>query len=146
MFILILALSCSQRPGNGNLVSSNPFLIGKWTGEGRFFDTDLHAEVGLVKIEIVIKGDSAIHCKIGEALMINTSIAKTKYGFEIRGELVSTVKKGMDLDKNHLIILLVLPEEGRDDVTTSDANFHLKSNYFFDFSMRVGGVKLTKEP
>lgn len=146
LVLVILALSCSQRSGNGDLVSTNPFLMGKWTGDGRFFDTDLNTEVGLVRIEIEIKGDSAIHGKIGEAQMINTSIAKAKYGFAIKGELDSKLKKGMDLDKKYLVILLVLPEEGRADVNTSDANFHLKSNYAFDLSMRVGGVMLTKEP
>jgi len=145
MFILILAISCNQKPDNKNLVASNPFLIGKWTGEGRFLDIDLNDEIGLVKIEIEIKEDNTILGKIGEAHLINTSIIEAKYGFEIKVELNSKLKKGSDLDKDHLIILLVLPEENRVDVATSDANFHLKSNYTFDFSMRVGGVILTKE-
>jgi hypothetical protein len=145
MFILILAISCDQKPDNGNLVASNPFLIGIWAGEGRFLDIDLNNEVGVVKIEIEIKEDNTILGKIGEAQIINTSIIEAKYGFEIKGELDSKLKKGSDLDKDHLIILLVLPEENRVDVATSDANFHLKSNYIFDFSMRVGGVILKKE-
>jgi len=42
------------------------------------------------------------------------------------------------------LILFVVPEENREDMTTADANFHVKSNYTFDFGMRVGGVMLTK--
>lgn len=147
IFILTLAISCnSQNTDNGNLVASNPYLIGKWTGEGKFLDVDLNSEVGLVKIEIEIKEDNTILGKIGEAQLINTSITEAKYGFEIKGKLDTKLKKGSDLDKDHLIILLVFPEENREDKTSSDANFHLKSNYTFDFSMRVGGVILTKEP
>jgi len=146
MFILILAISCNnQNTDNENLIASNPYLIGKWTGEGRFLDRDLDKEIGIIKIEIEIKEDNTIHGKIGEAKLVNTRIAEAKYGFEIRGKLDSKLKNGNDLKKNHLIILLVLPEENRKDVTTSDANFHLKSNYTFDFSMRVGDVILSKE-
>ena len=145
MFILILAISCNQKPNNENLVASNSFLIGKWTGDGKLFDVDINKEVGLIKIEIEIKEDNTIHGKIGEAQLINTSITEAKYGFGIKGELDSKLKTGVDLNKDHLIILFVVPEENRQDVTKSEANFHLKSNYTFDFSMRVGGVILTKE-
>ncbi len=145
MLIFILAISCNHKPDNGNSVASNPFLIGKWAGEGRFLDINLNNEVGVVKIEIEIKEDNTILGIIGEAQLINASITETKYGFEIKGKLDSELKKGSDLNKDHLIILLVIPEENRKDVTKSDANFHLKSNYTFDFSMRVGGVLLTKE-
>ena len=146
MFILTLVISCvGQNTDKENLVASNPYLIGKWTGEGKFLNVDLDKEIGIVMIEIEIKEDNTILGKIGEAQLINTSIAEAKYGFEIKGKLDSKLKNDSDLDKDHLIILLVLPEENREDVTTSDANFHLKSNYTFDFSMQVGGVILAKE-
>lgn len=146
MFILILIISCNnQNTDNGNLVASNPFLIGKWTGDGKLFDVDISKEIGLIKIDIEIKEDNSIHGKIGEANLINTSITESKYGFEIRGELNSKLKAGIDLNKDHLIILFVVPEENRQNLTKSDSNFHLKSNYTFDFSMRVGGVILKKE-
>jgi len=141
---LLLVMGCKQMPSDENLVTDNPFLLGKWTGEGKFFDADLNKEVGLVKIEIEIGEHNIIQGKIGEALLINTSIAEAKYGFAIKGELDSEFKKGIEPKKKFLLILLVLPEEGRSDVATSDANFHLKSNYTFDFTMRVGGVMLKK--
>ncbi len=146
IFILILTISCSnQNADSENLVASNSYLIGKWSGEGKFLDGDLNKEIGVVMIEIEIKEDNTILGKIGEAQLINTSIEEVKYGFEIKGKLDSRLKSDSDLDKDHLIILLVFPEENRNDVTTSDANFHLKSNFTFDFSMRVGGVILTKD-
>lgn len=146
LLLLMLFISCgSQNTDNANIVASNPYLIGKWTGEGNFLDVNLNREVGLVKIEVEIKKDYTIHGKIGEAELIKTSITAAKYGFEIKGILNSKLKKKIDLDKDHLIILLVLPDKNRADASKSDANFHLKSNYTFDFSMRVGGVILTKE-
>ncbi len=147
MFILTLLISCvGQNTDNEILVASNPYLIGKWTGDGNFLDVDLDKEIGKIRIEIEIKKDNKILAKIGKAQLINTSIAESKYGFEIKGKLDSKLKDECDLDKDHLIILLVLPKQNKGDVLTSDANFHLKSNYTFDFSMRVGGVILTKEP
>lgn len=146
VFILILVISCTgQHTEQENLVASNPYLIGKWTGEGRFLDVDLDKEIGIVMIEIEINEDNTILGKIGEAQLISTSIAVAKYGFEIKGKLDSKLKNDSDLDKDHLIILLVLSEENRYDVTSSAANFHLKSNYTFDINMRVGGVVLSKE-
>jgi len=144
--ILALAFSCDrQSTYNGKIVASNPYLIGKWIGEGKFLDVDLDKEIGSVKIEIEIKEDNTILGKIGEANLLNTSIGEVKYGFEIRGKLDSKLNQGSDLKKDCLIILLVLPEGNRQSVTKSDANFHLKSNFTFDFTMRVGGVILTKE-
>ena len=146
MFILSLVISCvDQNTGKENLVESNLYLIGKWTGEGRFLNTTLNKNFGKVMFEIEINKDNTISGKVGEAILTKTSITKADYGFAIRGILDSKLKNDSDLDKDHLIILLVLPEKNREDVIRSDASFHVKSNYTFDFSMRVGGVILTKE-
>ena len=146
MFILTLAISCnSQNTDEGNIVASNPYLVGKWTGDGKFLDVNLDKEIGIVKIQIEIKENNTILGKIGEANLVNTSITEAKYGFEISGKLDSKLKKESGLNKDYLIILFVLPKESRQDVTKSNANFQLKSNFAFDFSMQVGGVILTKE-
>ena len=60
--------------------------------------------------------------------------------------MVSKIKKRGSEEKDHLIILLVTPEERKGGVVVSNANFHLKSNYLFDFGMRVGGVTLVRQP
>jgi hypothetical protein len=137
-----------QKSDDENVVASNPFLIGKWTGEGGFLDVDLNKEVGKVILEIEINKDNSVSGKIGDARLTKTSIEKADYGFEIKGVLDSSldsrIKKNKDVKKNHLIILLVTPFKNSKDEMVSDANFHLKTNYTFDFSMRVGGVLLTK--
>jgi hypothetical protein len=146
-FLIALVISCcGQKSEIKNIVASNPFLIGKWTGEGGFLDVNLDKEVGKVMFEIEINNDNTVSGKIGDARLTKTSIIKANYGFEIKGVLDSRIKKNKNVKKNHLIILLVTPLKNSNDVMESDANFHLKNNYIFDFNMRVGGVQLTKVP
>ena len=126
-------------------MTSHPYLLGKWEGQGRFLDVDLHNEVGLVELSIDIQERDVIVGSLGEATLTNTAIKHAKYGFEIKGILDGKVKNDMSLSKDHLIVLLVLPEGDRQNVNSSEANFHLKGNYTFDLGMRVGGVTLAKE-
>ncbi len=144
-FLIALVVSCTgQKSEIENIVASNPFLIGKWTGEGGFLDVNLDREVGKVMIEIEINNDNTVSGKVGDARLTQTSIEKANYGFQIKGVLDSRIKKNKNVKKNHLIILLVTPLKNSNNVIVSDANSHLKSNYIFDFNMRVGGVMLTK--
>jgi hypothetical protein len=144
-FLLILLMSCTgSHEKNEKLIASNPYLIGTWKGEGNFFNMSLNASIGPVPFEFTIEKDNIVSGKVGDARLTKTSISKTGYGFEIRGILDVRIKKDHDLDRDHLIILLVMPEDNRDSVNFSDANFHLKNNYIFDFRMRVGGVGLNK--
>ncbi|MDH3323218.1 MAG: hypothetical protein OEM04_09525 [Flavobacteriaceae bacterium] len=147
LLILTLLISCvDKNMDQENIIDANPYLIGKWTGEGNFLDVKLNYEIGKVIIEMEIKEDHTIVGRIGDAKLVDTNIRKANFGFTIRGKLDSKFKKDSDLEKDHLIILLVLPEKDREKSTTSSANFHLKSNYIYDSSMRVGGVLLTKTP
>ncbi|TXG34736.1 hypothetical protein [Seonamhaeicola maritimus] len=143
--VIVLSLSCAEpKADNKSVVSSNPYLIGTWSGEGKFLNIDFNKEIGVIPIQMEIKDNYEISGTIGDSELVNTSIAEVGYGFEIRGELSSKIKATSKITKDHLIILLVLPEDGREKVQMSTANFHLKSNYTFDFDMRVGGVNLMK--
>lgn len=148
LFILILStsiISCSEQSSNNEILfETHPFLEGKWTGEGRFFDVDLDENYGIIPVEIAIRRDTVLGT-FGKASLSETSITEADYGFEIKGLLDSEFSNKGNLEKDHLIILLVIPEENRDRVKSSEANFHLKSNYIFDFGMRVGGVNLIRE-
>jgi hypothetical protein len=147
IFLMTLAISCtSQKSDKENVVASNPFLIGKWTGEGKFSNLDLIKDSVIVKFEIEINKDNTISGKVGDARLKETSIAIANYGFEIKGILDSRIKKNKYVKKNHLVIMLITPVKNSKDVMVSYANFHLKSNYFFDLTMRGGEVELTKLP
>ena len=146
----ILALGCSRQAAetksDESIVAANPTLIGKWTGEGKFLDVALDKDLGKVALEVEINQDGTVAGRIGDAKLTQTSIHKARYGFEIRGLLDSPIKKDKAEKKDHLIILLVTPVKDKDGVLVSDANFHLKDNYGFDVTMRVGGVLLKKQP
>ncbi|WP_242202576.1 hypothetical protein [Aestuariivivens insulae] len=143
--VMLLSVSCIEpKTDNKSVISSNPYLIGNWSGEGRFLNIDFNKEMGGIPINIEIKDNYEIYGTIGDAELINVSMAKAKYGFEIKGKLSTRIKEQTKMDKDHFILLLVLPEEDREKATVSDANFHLKSNYIFDLAMRVGGVSLMK--
>jgi hypothetical protein len=144
--LVFLLVACTSRhEKNQKLVEANPFLTGTWKGEGKFFNASLNESFGPVPFRIVISEDN-ISGKVGDAMLTKTIISKASYGFEIKGVLDANLKIDKDLDRKHLIILLVMPEGNLDSVKYSDANFHLKNNYFFDFAMQVGGVELRKEP
>ncbi len=140
--IIISTISCSSQQNN-DLISSNQYLIGKWVGNGKFLDKNLQ-HFGLVSFEIEIKKDNTITGKIGDALLIETAIKKAKNfnGFEVYGILDTKLKKDKELNRKHLIILLNLPKGQNEIINKIDADFHLKTNFTFDFGMKVGNVQL----
>jgi hypothetical protein len=147
LLLTILVLSCTgQADEKQSVTAANPVLIGKWTGQGRFLDVALDKDLGKVPLQVEINKDNTVTGRIGDATLTQTSIKKARYGFEIHGILDSKINKNKAEKKDHLIILLVTPVKDKEGVLVSDANFHLKSRYVFDLTMRVGGVTLKKQP
>ena len=150
LYVALLALlitSCNWISSeNENIVAENPYLVGTWEGQGRLMDVAVTDKVGDIDIKIVIESDQKISLTVGDVIAENVKIENANYGFDIFGELNEEISKTNPLDKSHIIILLVLPKEDRDKTDLSLGNFHLKTNYFWDFSMRVGGVALQKDP
>jgi hypothetical protein len=143
--LALLLISCNWISSeNENIVAENSYLIGTWEGQGRLLDVDVTDKVGDIHIKIVIESDQNISLRVGDVIAENVKIEKANYGFGIFGELNEEISKTTPLEKSHIIVLLVLPKEERDRTDLSLGNFHLKTNYFFDFSMRVGGVALQK--
>lgn len=146
LVVFCMVISCTgHQEENEKIISANQFLVGTWKGEGKFLNVNLSSNTGPILFEININSDYTITGKVGDASLTETCIVKSSYGFEIKGKLDSNIKKDHELNRKHLIILLVMPEENLEDVRYSDANFHLKNNFIFDFAMQVGGVGLTKE-
>lgn len=91
---MTLAISCTgQKSNKENIVATNTFLIGKWTGEGRFMDLAFNINFGTVMFEIEINNDNTISGRVGEARLVKTKIAETHDGFKIKGILDSKIKK-----------------------------------------------------
>ena len=145
IFLITLMFACGQDNSSPNeILEASPYLIGKWEGAGGFFDKDLNKIMGEVPIKINITSPEDITVTIGEAGLKEIEMHKTNYGIELKGLLDKNIKDGIDLNKDHVIFLLVFQGENLRDLKMIDANFHVKTNYFFDFSMRVGGVMLKK--
>lgn len=146
VFLIALMFACGQNNSSEEeILDANPYLIGEWTGAGGFLDRDLAHTMGEVAIEIKISSDDPISAKIGEAHLQDIELSKASYGIDLKGALDKKIKDGIDFDKDHVIFLLVLPDGNLKDLKLIDANFHAKTNYFFDFNMKVGGVMLRKQ-
>lgn len=142
----VFFISCGHdKSSPKEILDSHPYLIGEWSGVGGFMHVDFAKSMGEVPVEIILAADNTISAKIGEAHLTEIEIAKAKFGIELRGVLDTKIKDAVDFDKDHVIFLLVLPDENLQKLELIDANFHVKTNYAFDFSMRVGGVMLRKQ-
>ncbi|MGI9530473.1 hypothetical protein [Lutimonas sp.] len=145
MLIFFVLASCVVGgAGQKEIITNNPELLGDWEGVGGFLDIKTAKQMGDISLKIHIDENNQITGSIGDAKINGMKLTEANYGYEIRGVLDAKVKEGVDFEKDHLIILLVLPKEQDRFTETIDANFHLKSNFVFDFGMRVGGVYLTK--
>ena len=118
-----------------------PNFYGTWNGKGRFMNTSLSKEVGLIPFQINVRKDKTIVGSVGDAILSEVEIMESKYGIEIQALLSQPVSTNEKIEKDRIILLWVLPEIKQNIV---EANFHLKNNFFFDPYMNVGGVLLTK--
>ncbi len=143
--VVIGFISCNtQKLDTDKIIDDHTFLIGTWTGEGKFLDVDLQNEIKTVPVRLQINPDHSIQASIAESNISNISIQKAKYGFEIKGMLSNDITHGKASNKNHFVLLFIVPNNADSTTSGVDANFHLKSNFAFDATMRVGGVILRK--
>ncbi|MFT4754154.1 MAG: hypothetical protein ACI9GM_000317 [Salibacteraceae bacterium] len=144
LLISITFFSCySKRPSNKEVITNHPYLIGHWSGTGKFLDPDYNQLMGPQPIHIWITPND-ISIEINGILTTQTHLYPTKYGFEIRGFLSTELNYAPTGEKNKIVLFLVLPQNNRSTAQDIDVNFHLKSNFNFDYTMKVGGVKLRK--
>lgn len=146
--ILILSftlLSCKELKTNYlEVIKENPYLIGQWNGTGKFLNQNFDQEMGGQEISISID-NNAVTAQVNSVQLKNVDLQPAKYGFELMGLLPEELNPNHPTEKDKLVFLLVIPENNKTDLKQIDANFHLKNNYTFDYSMKVGGVLLTKQ-
>ena len=133
-----------QAPKKTEILSSNPDLIGQWSGDCSFMNETLDEQFGFFPIVMNIKSDHSITVEIGEAQTENIEIKEAEYGFTISGDIDGEIDKRNPLSRKHFLLLLVLPDEQNSDVNRSEANLHLKKGNRFDFGMIVCGMTLLK--
>lgn len=125
------------------LVAEHPYLVGTWASEAPLMNRERTAECGPIEVEFTIIADGGITVRIGKAEALDPEIEVAKFGFLVSGTLKGPIKAGKPLNKPHASILLVLPDEGRESITTSEANLHMKSNRVFNIGIYNGGMTQT---
>lgn len=138
LFIFIIIFYLNGCTHNEESIIINPEVIGKWEGEGNFYNINLAAEIGSIKFIIEIKEDTTIIGSAGDAELYDASIKNDDEEIEIFAKLKDKVNKTHDLDKDHLIMM------GHLKADRIVGDFHLKNNFIFDISMRPGGFTLYK--
>ncbi|MBT3227911.1 MAG: hypothetical protein HOD43_06335 [Candidatus Marinimicrobia bacterium] len=142
-FNLVLFLSlCTQVMGQTEAVNLDQF-IGDWHGEGHFYNVNLSAEVGLVRFTLRVTPDMEITGSVGNAEFVDAEIEIDDWndGYKIQGTIVGPIFPNSEFHKKRMTLLL---KEVQDDITIGD--FHLASNFIFDFSMRPGEITLRRNP
>jgi len=132
---LCLLTACVQEEFTG----SCPELYGSWEGSGKLFNVKTNDLIGQIPFSIAVHPDNSVSGDLGDAQLMDAHIEEWRYGYRVKGTLKGDVKSEVKLDKNCLFILLFYVDEEK-----IDGNFHIKSNFFFDFSMEVGGFTLTR--
>ncbi|HEX6048702.1 MAG TPA: hypothetical protein VFZ21_05530 [Gemmatimonadaceae bacterium] len=124
----------AQRPDPGK-------LFGRWSGTGTFFSADLRKKVDSIPFELEIDPDRAGKGRVGEVLLSDVLVKPNRNYLEVRGRLARPISSDPALDKDRLV--LVITELGD---STMNAEFHLKTNFVYDLTMREGRVALTRTP
>jgi len=136
---LILAALAIVQSANAN-ATPPPSIAGHWVGDARLFDKALRAQTAPLATDLRIDQDFAISGRIGEAqIPRNLPVSVTAKRVEYRVILPGPVKNIPQLNKSHLIIIIT-----RNDGDTLNADFHLKSRFSFDLTMRVGHLDVVR--
>lgn len=141
-FVVLLLSLCAQVLGQTETANLDQF-IGDWHGEGHFYNVNLSAEVGIVRFTLRVTPDMEITGSVGNAEFIDAELEVDDWndGYRIQGTIVGQIFPNSEFHKKRMTLLL---KAVQDDITMGD--FHLASNFIFDFGMRPGDVSLRKTP
>lgn len=117
-----------------------PAFAGRWVGDARLFDKALRAQAAPLEADLRIERDHTLSGRIGAAHVPRSRPVTMSAGrIEYRIVLEGRVKDVKGLDKSHLVILVTPRPAG-----ALDADFHLKSRFGFDPTMRVGHLDVRR--
>lgn len=125
----------------------DPAIYGAWEGHAWFLDVALK-EYGAFQVKVEVNEDDRVTGTVGAASIEDGKIRKWRFppesGMEVTGRLSGPVFEGGPLpdQKKDCVIMMIELEDG----AYKDANLHLKTNYYWDFTMRVCGLKLAPVP
>ena len=114
-------------------------VIGRWSGSGSLFDTTLAKRVGPIPIALTMESDQSGAGQLGNASLTVTRFTAGRGLIEVRADLSGAPAADRALAKRRLVLLVTSATD-----STLHAEFHLKSNFIFDPTMREGRVLLTR--
>ena len=116
-------------------------LAGHWVGDGRFFNVAFQAEFGYVPFDLQIQSDLTLTGTVGAAHIQPTPARVERDRIDYYATLQGELRSGSDFRKDHLVLLVAVADGDK-----LVADFHLKSNFVWDWTMRPGVVELKARP
>jgi hypothetical protein len=116
-------------------------LAGHWTGQGRLLDVELQKKHGPVAIDLSIAPDLTLTGTVGGATIRPAKGGRNGRRIDFQVLLTGQVRTGPDFEKDHLVLLVT-----RADDTTASIDFHIKTNFTLDLTMRQGVAELKRTP
>lgn len=144
--IVALLLTVSLLPACAHLRESDrvdPVIRGSWAGKACFLDRHLHREYGGFSVALEIHPDNSVTGSVGAATLLGGVVTRRRDDYLIRARLEGPVFAAgsfLGEDKDCVVFILEPPQR-----TGTKGNVHLKTNYAFDFNMRVGGLALSRQ-
>jgi hypothetical protein len=114
-------------------------LSGHWVGTGTFFDKQLAMRVGAIPIAITFDDNNSGSGTIGVASLQGMQVRGRGKNVQVTARLTGPVHSDGALAKQHVVLIVTAISD-----STMKAEFHLKSNGFFDPRMREGAMLLRR--
>jgi hypothetical protein len=136
---IVLPTACSHLRESDEI---DPIVHGSWTGEGRFYDRDLNQEYGKFPVAFEIDPDGSVRGHVGEATLTDGVVKSRPEDFLVEARLNGSVFGDGSLPDEHKdrVVFILEPPDG----AAMNGDFHLKTNFAFDISMRAGALTLER--
>jgi hypothetical protein len=109
--------------------------VGRWTGVGSLFSPDLSERVGPLPFSLDLADNRTGTGRLGDASLAVVKWSARREVLEIRADLSRAVGSDPALAKRHVVLVITAITD-----STMQGEFHLKSNYWYDPTMREGRV------
>ena len=115
-------------------------LSGHWTGSGRLYQVKMDEKCGPIAFDLWFDAHRALAGTVGRARIVPAMPRIENKRVDYYAVLDSKVCPDDEEGKNHLVLLIT---ETSDKVFRAD--FHLKSNFGFDWSMHPGSLEARRK-
>ena len=114
-------------------------LVGRWSGTGTFFSTELRQKVDSVPFVLHIEPDRSGTGRVAGVALQDVQMKRTRHHIEVRARLERPIASDPALAKDRLVLVVTALND-----STAEAEFHLKTNFIYDLKMREGRVTLAR--